>query len=231
MQIDRQRCDVCGLCVEACPAAALEIIGLEQCAEDVLAELVKDTAFYQSSNGGVTLSGGEPLMQPEFAEALSRMCQNRGLHVALDTCGAVAWDRFERILPLVDLVLYDLKLFDPAQHRASTGVDNTLILDNVRRVAAVGIPLWIRTPIIPGHTADTNNIAALGDFIATELPTVQRWDLLAYTNLGQSKYQRLGRAYALEGVPLCTKSEMTALHRVAMQRVPVAVWSGATSAV
>ncbi len=91
-----------------------------------------------------------------------------------------------------------------------------------------GEPMWIRTPVIPGHTASAANIAALSDFIAAELPNVERWDLLAYTNLGQPKYHRLARAYALEGVPLLTRAEMEALHAVALQRIPVAVWSGAT---
>jgi pyruvate formate lyase activating enzyme len=90
------------------------------------------------------------------------------------------------------------------------------------------MPIWIRTPVIPGHTASEANIAALGEFIAAELPTVQRWDLLAYTNLGGPKYRRLDRPYALEGIPLLSRAEMEALHAVAVARVPVAVWSGAT---
>jgi len=150
--------------------------------------------------------------------------------VALDTCGAVPWERYERVLPLVDLVLYDLKILNTGLHRASTGVDNAHILDNARRIAVAGMPMWIRTPIIPGHTAAAANVAALGDFIAAELPTVERWDLLAYTNLGQPKYHRLDRPYALEGVPLLTQAQMEALHAVAAKRVAVVVWSGATRA-
>jgi pyruvate formate lyase activating enzyme len=108
-------------------------------------------------------------------------------------------------------------------------VENGQVLENARRIAAAGSPMWIRTPIIPGFTADAANIAALGDFIAAELPAVQRWDLLAYTNLGGPKYSRLGRANALEGVPLLARAEMEALHAVALERVPVAQWSGATT--
>jgi pyruvate formate lyase activating enzyme len=146
----------------------------------------------------------------------------------LDTCGVAPWARYEPLLPVVNLVLYDLKLFDGERHRAATGLDNAGILDNARRLAAAGVPLWIRTPIIPGYTADEENLAALGKFIAAELPTVQRWDLLAYTNLGQPKYRRLERPYALDGAPLLSRAEMEALHAVAVARVPVAVWSGAT---
>ncbi len=97
-----------------------------------------------------------------------------------------------------------------------------------RRIAAAGMPMWIRTPVVPGYTADAANIAALGEFIAANLPTVQRWDLLAYTNLGQPKYHRLDVPYALDGAPLMTRAEMESLHAVAVRRVPVAVWSGAT---
>ena len=128
------------------------------------------------------------------------------------------------------MVLYDLKIFDASRHQSGTGVDNDRILENARRIAATGIPMWIRTPIIPGYTSDAANIIALGDFIAGELSTVERWDLLAYTNLGQPKYHRLDRPYALEGVSLLTRAEMEVLHAVAVARVPVAVWSGATRA-
>jgi len=230
MRIDRERCTACGACAKACPAGALEVIGQQWTPEELFAEVDKDTVFYETSGGGVTLSGGEPMAQADFVLALCRLCQEAGLHVALDTCGAVAWEHYERVLPLVDLVLYDLKVFDRDRHRASTGTDNVLILENARRIAAVGKPMWIRTPVIPGHTADAANIAALGDFIAAELPTVERWDLLAYTNLGQPKYHRLGRPYGLEGVPLLARAEMEALHAIAVARVPVAAWSGATQA-
>ena len=228
MQIDRAKCTACGACAEACPAGALEVIGRQWTPEELFSEVDKDAVFYETSGGGVTFSGGEPMAQADFVLALARLCHEAGIHVALDTCGVAAWERYERMLPLVNLVLCDLKVFDADRHRASTGVDNRSILENVRRIAAAGKPLWIRTPVIPGYTSGADNIAALGDFIAAELPTVERWDLLAYTNLGQPKYHRLDRPYALEGVPLLTHAEMETLHAIAVQRVPVAVWSGAT---
>ena len=228
LHIDRQRCTTCGACTDACPAGALEIIGREWTPEEVFAKVEKDLTFYETSDGGVTISGGEPMTQVDFVLALAQLCQEAEIHVALDTCGIVAWERYERVLSLVDLVLYDLKIFDKERHRASTGVDNEIILENARRIAATGRPMWIRTPIIPGHTADEDNIAALGHFIATELPTVERWDLLAYTNLGQPKYRRLDLPYDMEDAPLLTRDVMETLHTVAVQRVSVAVWSGAT---
>jgi pyruvate formate lyase activating enzyme len=228
LRIDRERCTACGACARACPAGALEVIGREWTPDDLFAEVQKDAVFYQTSGGGVTFSGGEPMLQADFLHPVLLRCREAGIHVALDTCGTVSWPRYERALPLVDLVLYDLKLFDPERHKVSTGVDNAPILDNARRIAAAGKPMWIRTPVIPGFTADEANIAALAGFIAAELPTVQRWDLLAYTNLGQPKYHRLDKPYALEGTPLLTHAEMETLHAVAIQRVPMAVWSGAT---
>ena len=228
LRVDRAACTACGDCVRTCPAGALEVIGRAWTAEAMLAEVQKDEVFYGASGGGVTLSGGEPMLQAGFVLDFCRLCHAAGLSVALDTCGAVDWDAYEALLPTLDLVLYDLKLWSGELHRAATGAGNEQILHNARRLSAAGVPLWIRTPIIPRYTADEGNVAALAGFIAGELSTVQRWDLLAFTNLGRPKYARLDRAYALGGVPLLTQIEMERLHAIAVQRVPVAVWSGAT---
>jgi pyruvate formate lyase activating enzyme len=237
MHIDRQRCSVgaayplkgvCGLCAQACPSAALEVIGRRWTAEELLPELLKDQAFYDTSGGGITCSGGEPMLQTDFLGELLPLCRQTGLHIALDTCGAVSWERYERVLPWVNLVLLDLKMMDRAGHQAATGVDNEIILANARQMAARGIPMWIRTPVIPGYTADVANIQAIGAFIRDELRTVERWDLLAYTNLGRPKYHRLDLPYALADVPLLTRAEMESLWQAAVAIVPVAHWSGAT---
>lgn len=228
MRIDRERCTVCGACAQVCPAAALEVIGRRWTPDELMVELVKDRIFFETSGGGITFSGGEPMMQADFLSELLPRCQEAGLHVALDTCGAVPWERYEQVLPWVDLVLYDLKIMDAELHMVATGLANDGILENARRIAAAGKPMWIRTPIIPGYTADFVNVRAIGRFIQNALPTVQRWDLLAYTNLGQPKYHRLNRPYALEGMPLLNRAEVETLYAVACQQVPVAVWSGAT---
>jgi pyruvate formate lyase activating enzyme len=228
MVIDRRRCTVCGACAVACPSAALEVIGRTWTTDELVVEIMKDQVFFETSGGGVTLSGGEPMVQAEFVAHVSRLCHEAGLHVALDTCGCASWAGYERVMPWVDMVLYDLKHHDADCHQEGTGIDNCGILDNACRIADAGVPMWIRTPVIPGYTADELNIAALGRFIADELPTVERWDLLAYTNLGQPKYHRLDLPYALEGVPLMSDADMEALHAVAIRRFPAAVWSGAT---
>jgi pyruvate formate lyase activating enzyme len=227
MQIDRTRCDLCGRCAHACPAAALEMIGRTWSVDDLLAEILKDAVFYETSGGGVTFSGGEPMLQADFLAELLPRCRQAGLHVALDTCGAVPWRQYERVLPHLALVLLDLKLIDPERHRAATGVDNALILENARRLAAVGMPLWVRTPVIPGYTDDASNIAGIAAFIASDLQTVERWDLLAYTNLGRPKYHRLDLPYVLDRAPLLTAETMKHLLATALEFVPTARWSGA----
>jgi len=228
MWIDRARCDTCGRCAEACPAAALEVIGKRWTADALLHEVLKDRAFYETSGGGVTFSGGEPMMQVEFLSELLPRCKSSDLHVALDTCGAHPWDHYVRILGWVDLVLLDLKLMDSERHKAATGVCSETIHENARRLAAAGIPLWIRTPVIPGYTDAPGDIPEIGRFIREELPNVQRWDLLAYTNLGRPKYHRLDLPYALEESPLLSHEEIEGIWREAAALVPVARWSGAT---
>ncbi|MDZ7319979.1 MAG: glycyl-radical enzyme activating protein [candidate division KSB1 bacterium] len=228
MVIDRKRCTVCGKCAEQCPASALEIIGKEWTVDELLAELLKDKVFYETSGGGITFSGGEPMMQTDFLCEILPRCKEAGLHVALDTCGAVSAERYQRVIEWIDLVLFDLKIMDDARHRAATGVGNELILNNVRLLAMRGVPMWIRTPIIPGYTDDRANIEAIARFIRDNLPTVERWDLLAYTNLGKPKYHRLDLPYALENVPLLTRDEMESVWQIAHEIVPVARWSGAT---
>ncbi len=132
------------------------------------------------------------------------------------------------MLPFVDLVLFDLKIMDTARHQAATGESNEIILDNARRIAGSGKPMWIRTPVIPGYTDDHANIEAIARFIRTALPTVKRWDLLAYTNLGKPKYHRLDMAYALEDTALVTRDEIESLWHAAAGIVPAARWFGAT---
>ena len=228
MTIDRARCTVCGKCAEACPAAALEVIGKEWNAEELVAELLKDRVFYETSSGGITFSGGEPMMQSDFLCEVLPRCKDAHLHIALDTCGAVAWERYARVLDWVDLVMFDLKIMDSDCHKRATGIANDLILANAHCIAGAGKPMWIRTPVVPGYTDDRANIAAIAHFIRDELPTVERWDLLAYTNLGKPKYHRLDLPYALESAPLFTRGEMESLWRIAVEIVPVARWSGAT---
>jgi pyruvate formate lyase activating enzyme len=215
LRIDRARCEGCGTCAEACPSGALETLGRLVTADELLAELVKDRAYYEKSGGGVTLSGGEPAFQPDFAEALLRGLKAQGISTALDTCGVCSTHTLDRLLPAVDLVLYDLKLADPEQHRRATGQTNRQILDNLRHVRdwirsqdrPVG--LWIRTPLIPQATTSPENLSALGRFIAVELDgTIARWELCAFNNLCRDQYARLGLEWAYAQTPLMGAEEL-----------------------
>lgn len=230
MVIDRERCDACGLCEEACPAAALEVIGRVRTVEEVAAEALRDRVFYEKSGGGVTLSGGEPALQTEFSRGLMEALKVEDVHLALDTCGGVAWNKLEPLVEVADMVLYDLKLMDPAAHREYTGVPLELVLENARRVAGMRKPMWIRTPIIPGYTDGEENIRRIARFIRDELPTVERYDLLAFNNTCDAKYRRLDLIFSLAGRDLIPEAKMIRLAEVAGEEgLSVARWSGATA--
>jgi pyruvate formate lyase activating enzyme len=168
-------------------------------------------------------------MQPAFVEGFLSLCHDNGIAAAIDTCGFADWNVYERLLPHVSLVLFDLKIADRERHREATGVYSDRIFENAAAIAKQGIPMWVRTPVIPGHTDDEENVTALGAFIAERMPVVERWDLLAYTNLGRPKYHRLDLPYALENALLLSREHMERLAQVASkQGVPNVVWSGAT---
>ncbi|MGD0115356.1 MAG: glycyl-radical enzyme activating protein [Dehalococcoidia bacterium] len=229
MRIDRERCEPCDRCAGACPSAALEVIGRHWTPQELFALVARDAVFYETSGGGVTVSGGEPAMQPDFLEAFLALCHEGDIAAAIDTCGYADWSVYERLLPHVTLVLFDLKVADEERHREATGVSPERIFENAAAMAARGVPMWVRTPVIPGYTDDEANVAALAAFIARRLPTVQRWDLLAYTNLGRPKYHRLDLLYALEGADLPLRGRMERLVNVALQGgVRNVTWSGAT---
>ncbi len=207
--IDRQRCQGCGTCAAECPSNALELLGKRVGVEELLAEMVKDRAFYLASDGGVTLSGGEPSYQPSFAEALLRRLKEVGISTALDTCGLCSPQVLERLLPWIDLVLYDLKLYDPALHRQFTGRENRLILDNLPRILASGKKVWVRTPLIPGGTDTRQNIEEIGAFLSgLSKANLERWELCAFNNLCRDKYRRLGMDWSFGSAALLTRQEL-----------------------
>jgi len=203
---DLARCDACGACVAACPTTAMQRYGEPRSLDSLLREVERDRAFYDSSGGGVTVSGGEPSLQPAFVEAFLSGCRRRGLRTALDSCGQCGAEVLARLLACTDLVLYDLKLADSDSHRRHTGSDNRRVLDNLltfwgRGGGSPRAPgLWIRTPLVPGVTATDANILAIGRFIAQRLDDrVQRWELCAFNPLCQDKYERLEREWSYRG--------------------------------
>lgn len=193
---DRERCGLCGACVEACYTEAREMAGREMTVQQVVAEIERDVPFYDQSGGGVTFSGGEPLLQQDFLLALLQACRERGIHTAVDTCGYAPWEVLDRVRGLTDLFLCDLKLMDDARHREYTGVSNRLILENVRALSERGHAIFLRLPIIPGVNDDDENIRQAGAF-AAGLPHLERVDLLPYHPTGVGKYDRLDQVYRL----------------------------------
>jgi len=216
--IERSRCEGCGSCAQECPSNALELLGRRVSVDALMVELIKDRAYYESSGGGVTLSGGEPLAQPAFTAALLHALKERGISTAIDTCGFAGPESLEQVLPHADLVLYDVKMIDPAAHEAFTGQDNALILRNLmsipaaRRARGNQPRLWIRTPLIPGATATPDNLRAIGFYIAQNLDgALERWELCAFNNLCRDQYERLGMHWAYAKTPLMDRGELEAL--------------------
>jgi len=208
-------CNGCGKCVEICPSGAQELLGVRQSASDLVAELLKDKVFFDKSRGGVTLSGGEPTLQPEFAAAVVRQLRMAGVSIALDTCGLCSWQTLEQLLPEIDVVLFDLKWLDPELHREWTGVRNDKILENLRKLSEYitqnenATSLWIRTPLIPNATLNRENLSLIGGYIKTNLDNiVERWELCAFNNLCRDKYRRLGLTWHFEDTPLLSQSEL-----------------------
>lgn len=236
MRIDRAVCTGCGDCAEACPSTAMELLGHAWDLEALVTEVIKDTAYFEASQGGITISGGEPTMQTPFAAAFLARLKAAGIHTALDTCGQCPQKSLETLLPLTDMVLFDIKLIDPQTHLAFTGNTNELILANLKQVAAhlqkKGGTLWIRTPIIPRVTDTPENMRAIGAFIAHNLDgCAQRWELCAFNNLCRDKYRRLDKDWAFKDCELIPKPRMEELAAVAKSSgvdQGIVHWSGAT---
>ncbi len=187
----RDLCAACGCCSRTCYAEALVLVGRQVTPQEVLAEVLEDRPFYANSGGGVTLSGGEPLCQRNFAIDILRLCKDAGIHTAIETNLAWPWEHLEPVLPWLDLLMADIKTMDPALHTDWTGQSNDRVLDNIRRLAGQDLPLVIRTPVVPGVNDNEAEIAAIADFLAG-LPNLRYYELLPYHPLGHGKYASLG---------------------------------------
>lgn len=197
-------CTGCGKCAAVCAHGAREISGYDITADVVLEKVLRDRAFYETSGGGVTLTGGEPLAQPDFAEDLLRKCKANGLHTAMETCGCAPWKTLSRLLPYLDLVYFDIKGIDPALHKRNTGVDNGLILANAARLKESGKEMVFRMPYIPGY--NDGELDAVRNF-AGAFPL----QLMPYHAIGEGKYAALGREYPAAGTQPPEPSVIAAL--------------------
>lgn len=218
---NRDLCITCGACVEVCYAEGLQLTGKEMQVEEVVADLLQDRPFYESSNGGVTLSGGEPLLQHAFTLAVLARCKEEGLHTALETTTHTKWEYIEAALPLVDLFMVDIKHLDPEKHKAATGVSNDLILANIRRLAAAGKRVIFRTPVIPGVNDSVEEIGAISGFVR-ELMQARAdggaglaLELLPFHRLASDKYHSLGMEYRAAGLETPQKEQMVELVEAA----------------
>jgi pyruvate formate lyase activating enzyme len=196
--VDRRHCVHCGECVAVCHAGALELAGTELSVDEILEEVSRDIPFYRRSGGGMTISGGEPLVQAPFTSQLLQAARARGIHTALDTSGMAPWSVLAAVLENVELVLYDVKHIDSEKHRALTGVPNEGLLENLERLDKASKPIWIRVPLVPARNDDDDAFRALGAYLAT-LKNVRRVEILRYHRLAEAKYERMGREYPLKG--------------------------------
>ena len=208
-----EACDLCGDCLDECYAGALELIGRQVSVDEVLRQVEEDHSFYNHSGGGVTLSGGEPLMQPLFSQNILRRCHEGGIHTAIETSGYASWQSWQGLLPYLDLVLFDLKLINPDEHKKITGVPNHLILENLRQLAQSGKEIIVRRPVIPGYNDTEECIHELAHTVA-QLNTIKEIDLLPYHRLGLGKYEQLGLNYPMGEQPSITEDDINHLRDI-----------------
>jgi len=201
IEIDRAACDLCGKCIDACPRNALALDGRDLEVEEAIEQLAADRIFFERSGGGVTFSGGDPLLQADFVRAVAAGLKARGIHTAIETSLFAAWERIEPLLPVIDLFIVDVKVADPARHLALTGQEAGPIRENLRRlVRALGDPrrLLLRVPLIPGMTAEEGNLAGVAEIIAGISPETPV-QLMNFNPLAAAKYQRMQQPHALAG--------------------------------
>jgi pyruvate formate lyase activating enzyme len=216
--VELTSCTSCFACAAACPPGALYVCGTPRTPADVLEEVLRDRAYYEKSGGGMTISGGVPLCQPDFCRELLAGAKAADLNTAVDTSGFVSWEQVEKVLDYTDLFLLDIKQLDPERHRRVVGVPNELILQNARRLAQVGASLQIRMPIIPQFNDSDASCIAAAEFIASLGSAVEVVQLLPYHNLGTYKYERIFWRGPIFEAPVPTDERMQELLALFIDR-------------
>jgi pyruvate formate lyase activating enzyme len=213
--VDLAACTLCGSCVTACPSRALALVGEGMSVDEILERVERDGLFFARSGGGLTLSGGEPLLQADFAARLLEEARARGIDTALETSGCVPWHDVEKVCRHANQVFFDVKCLDAQRHREATGAGNERILDNLHRLreAFPELPVVVRTPVVPGFNDSPAEIRAICDFLR-DLPGPPRYELLPYHRFGEPKYRKLGEAYPLPGLEPPSAERMAALRRI-----------------
>ena len=210
-RLDREKCRRCGACVKACFYGALVSYGEELSAEDVFNKVRRDKMFYETSGGGVTVSGGEPLTHAAFVAELFELCHGDGINTCVETCGCVPEESVALVAPLTDTFYFDLKIMDPEKHRKYTGLDNRQILRNARYLAAQGAGILFRQPIIPGINSGEDNVRASAEFIKSLGRSDIAIQLMPYHRMGTSKYAALDKPYELEELQIMPAAEVDAI--------------------
>lgn len=210
--LDRACCTACGSCVDVCYPGALRMAGTRVTVGELVAEVAKDLPFFRRSGGGVTLSGGEPAMQPRFSYNFLLACNQRGIHTALETSGYARWEVMSRLAGVTDLLLYDVKFIDSDRHRRYTGVPNDLILKNLERLAALGHEIQVRVPCIPGINDSEDQIRSIAKVISRL--GIKRIALLPYNAAAGAKYQWIGRPFPLSSKETQTEEYMASLAEI-----------------
>lgn len=199
----RENCNSCGLCAKECFFDALENVGEEKGVEEVLKEVLKDEVFYSTSGGGMTVSGGEPMYQPEFTYQLLKSAKEKGIHNCIETCGFASWENFDKIREFVDIFLFDWKITDPEKHKEFTGVSNEVILRNLRMLDENGSKIILRCPIIPTINNNEEHFKGIAD-IANSLKNILEINIEPYHPLGSNKSEMLGKDYKLKDLTFPT---------------------------
>jgi pyruvate formate lyase activating enzyme len=226
VHVNRKLCTNCGKCTEVCSRDALKITGTQMSVEEVFQEVQKDRAYYEDSEwkypgaygklghpGGLTISGGEPLFQIEFAAALLKRCRNEGIHTCIDTSGSVPLDSFEGIVPYTSLVLFDMKHRDPTEHKKVTGLSNKPIIRNLEFLVAKEVPVVIRIPVIPGINASDADVSAMAAMVE-RMNDKLLVHILPYHKYGTAKYRMLDQEYKLDGLASPTDAQLQHIQAI-----------------
>ncbi len=224
LQFFKEKCISCRRCgnrslfsdAEKCPTEALTVCGHTVSEEEILGEILKDRIFY-GETGGVTFSGGECLLQADFVSEVLSLAKGAGIHTAVDTCGYVPWSSIEKTLPFCDLYLYDIKCINPDKHKQYTGVDNTQILQNIKKLSQSDKEIWIRIPIIPDFNNSESEIEAIASFVS-ELKNITQVTLMPYHSLGASKYETLGLTYQFDTALKITEGELSFFKQIFIKK-------------
>lgn len=211
ISIDRGRCTGCGICAAVCPAGAKKLCGKQMTSGEVFGAVEADKAFYETSGGGVTFSGGEPLLQADFVAETAALCQSAGISAAVDTAGCVPWESFAAVLGVCDLFLFDVKAVTEKLHIAGTGTSNRLILENLARLVEAGARVHIRVPVVGGFNDSEDEMQRIKTFL-NRIGGAEKVELLPYHALGENKYRALGRSPMAQGA--VSKEKMARFNEI-----------------